>query len=159
MNGVENDITSVYSESTIYDSDIVAREIEDFERNQRLRQYGLLTDIQEERYIDLIESIRNGDNSERTRLDRDFDTNQETSTTCAKNPYKTFISFSKSRKFIIFFITGTVLTTAISLGVFWLPKYKNKLSNSDLTTTTESQKTSTKPQIHLASTSPRTTQG
>lgn len=141
MNDFENDINSVYSESTIYESDIVARDIEEYERNQRLRQFGLLTDIEEERQIDLIESIRNGDNNDRVGLVGNYvDVNQEeeTSTNCLKlKSYRTkkFIKFVKTKNFVVLFFLTAILATITSFGILWIIKIKTSLK---ILNTTES---------------------
>lgn len=144
MIAIENDIASVYSESTIYDSEIVAREIEDYERNQRLRQFGLLADIEEERQIDFMETIRNCDYSDRDRLDRDFSETpeeQENSTVfvnfkklSCNNFMHNFITCFKKRKLAILFLAIAITITVITLGYFWFTKHKNIFGNIESTT-------------------------
>jgi hypothetical protein len=150
MLAIDNDIGSVYSESTIYDSDIVARGIEDFERNQRLRQFGLLTNVEEEREIDYIESIRNCDYSERERLDNDFGESpheQENEKCCVKFRKilcnKFFVRYRKTKVLIIIFMI-VALIAVITLAYLGALKNRNYQSDGDTNNSTGESTNNTK---------------
>lgn len=158
----ENDLYSICSESTIYASDIVSRDIEEYERNQRLRHFGLLTNIQEESYIDFIESSRNCDNTDRTRLDRDFvtDEEQQNSTFCFKLKKCNLKKIIKSQKKLFLISCVSFFVVIISLNIFWMFRNQNIFYNdANLTTTEKFNTEATKPSIHIVTTFPGITDG
>ena len=147
---VLNDDESVFSESTI-DSEIVQREVEEYERNQRLRRLGLLPYIQEEeRQIDYIESMRNCNlHEEQNRFDdnffEDFNENSENLSFCDKSNFyiKRIFTCFGSKKLKI--LTVIIIIFSISIGgglLYWmsLNQGNEKLSvNKDVTTEPNSQ--------------------
>lgn len=128
------DITSIYSEdqeSSIYDTDIVQRGIEEFERNQRLRQYGLTSNIVEERQIDLIDSIRDADYS--TRLIEESDADQKDCLRFLQRRKLKDFALKNKKKCLIVIISLVIIVSVISLGIFWSSKHY-KISNDKNTT-------------------------
>lgn len=121
MSVVDVDITSVYSESTVYDSEIVERNIQDYERNQRLLQYGLFSNILENESGNLDENLPEQPNSpSRGRL--------------KEIAFKKCFPFIRRNKILILFILVIILTTVISIDTLWLSKYKNEISEYQSTT-------------------------
>lgn len=134
----ESDFESVISELTEA-SEIVDQDVENYERNQRLLQYGLLPSIEEERQIDFMESIRNCNNSDRDRLDDDFDNNiikYDRPKIWEKLKHSKccdFFACTKNKKIGLFLIT-IILIAVNTFGYLWITKYKNNLFEYDITT-------------------------